>query len=206
MSKIEHVDNFDTLKIKINTTCIKYKQKLKTTPHDEIEELLKLFQEESEKSLNKMSELQVHALNKTGKWEKSKFIPNQEYLELRKNQLLNCIQQIEEVMKMYKEKIKKIERNDLDELEDLSKETKEPYLKLDPYLEEIQDLNKDTEGKISGMMIESEIAKDHLNTINDEMQKQNIIFENQKSKMEDVNNKMMSKESDLDSVSSCNIQ
>ena len=26
MSKIENVDNFETLKIKINTTCIKFKQ------------------------------------------------------------------------------------------------------------------------------------------------------------------------------------
>ena len=155
-----------------------------------------MFREESEKTLNKMSELQVHALKRTGKWEKSKFEPNKEFLELRKNQILECIQQIEVVLKLYQEKIHKIEKDDLNDLEDLSNETKEPPLKLDSYLQDIQEINKDSEERISSMIIESDIAKDRLNAVNDEIQKQDLILENHISRVEDVNNKMELKETE----------
>ena len=97
---------------------------------------------------------------------------------------------------MYQEKIHKIEKDDLNDLEDLSNETKEPPLKLDSYLQDIQEINKDSEERISSMIIESDIAKDRLNAVNDEIQKQDLILENHISRVGDVNNKMELKETE----------
>jgi hypothetical protein len=139
----------------------------------------KSFFEETQQLLNKMSELQVDALENKGVWKTSKFQPNDEFLESRKQTLLKSLSEIEKVIKAMEEKIHKREITGNDEIEDLSQEMKEPELSLDPYLEEIQKSTSGTHEVIQGMMVEVEYSKDRLNDVNDVMQKQNLILESQ---------------------------
>jgi hypothetical protein len=154
----------------------------------------KSFIQETQQLLNKMSELQVDALENKGVWKNSKFQPNEEFLESRKKTLLKSLSEIENVIKFMEEKIHKREITGIDDIEDLSKEDKEPELSLDPYLEEIQQSTIGAHESIQGMMVDVEYAKDRLNDVNDVMQKQNLMMESHISAMEKTQQKLETKE------------